>query len=102
MEKTIYIAGKITGDPNYKEKFAAAQKRLEAAGYIVLSPAVLPSVGFEYEAYMRMSRAMLRECDEICMLPDWKESRGAMEEYLYAQRFEKGICYLTNCDTKEA
>lgn len=94
MARTIYIAGKISGDPNYKEKFEAAQKQLEAAGYVVLNPAWLPSEGFEYDAYMRISRAMLRECEEICMLPDWKDSRGAMEEYIYAQKFEKGICFL--------
>ena len=25
----VYLAGKITGDPNYREKFAAAVKKLE-------------------------------------------------------------------------
>lgn len=25
----VYLAGKITGDPNYREKFAAAAKKLE-------------------------------------------------------------------------
>lgn len=35
----IYIAGKITGEPNYKEKFDIAATSLEAQGHIVLNPA---------------------------------------------------------------
>ena len=31
----VYLAGKITGDPNYREKFAAAAKKLEEKGAIV-------------------------------------------------------------------
>lgn len=38
----IYIAGKITGEPNYKEKFDIAATSLEAQGHIVLNPAELP------------------------------------------------------------
>lgn len=39
----VYLAGKITGDPNYREKFAAAAKKLEErAGVTVISPAVTP------------------------------------------------------------
>ena len=30
-----YIAGKITGDENYKKKFECAQKCLEAEGFIL-------------------------------------------------------------------
>ena len=33
----IYIAGKITGEPNYKEKFDIAATSLEAQGHIVLN-----------------------------------------------------------------
>ena len=33
----VYLAGKITGDPNYREKFAEAAKKLEErAGVTVL------------------------------------------------------------------
>ena len=35
----IYIAGKITGDPDYRAKFADAQRQIEAQGHIVLNPA---------------------------------------------------------------
>ncbi len=38
----VYIAGKISGDPKYREKFAAEQELLEGQGHIVLNPAELP------------------------------------------------------------
>lgn len=77
QKKTVYIAGKITGDPFYRSKFYEAQKKLEEGGFIVVNPALLPSEGFTWEAYMRMAGAMLNECAEVCFLPDWTESRGA-------------------------
>lgn len=44
----VYLAGKITGDPNYREKFAAAVKKLEErAGVTVISPAVTPRAAYE-------------------------------------------------------
>lgn len=38
----IYLAGKITGNPEYRKQFAAAKAELEADGHIVLNPAELP------------------------------------------------------------
>ena len=78
---TVYLAGKITGDPCYKAKFRKAAEKLEAEGFVVLNPATLPDSGFTYEAYIRMSSAMLIECDALCLLEDWKDSEGAMLEY---------------------
>lgn len=31
QKKTVYLAGKITGDPFYRSKFYEAQKKLEKA-----------------------------------------------------------------------
>lgn len=81
QKKTVYLAGKITGDPFYRSKFYEAQKKLEEGGFIVVNPALLPSEGFTWEAYMRMAGAMLNECAEVCFLPDWTESRGAKYEF---------------------
>lgn len=80
-KETVYLAGKITGDPYYRMKFYDAARALEAAGFVVLNPATLPSEGFTYEAYIRMSAAMLDECAAACFLPDWTESNGAMLEF---------------------
>ena len=75
----IYIAGKITGDNEYKAKFAAAAKNLQAAGHVVLNPATLPA-GLTDADYMRIGMAMLDTADQVTFLPDYQESAGAMVE----------------------
>ena len=79
--KTVFISGKITGDPRYREKFERAQRKLEAAGFIVMSPAILPPRGFSHESYLKISCAMLDACDAVYFLPDWKDSDGALREF---------------------
>ena len=56
QKKTVYLAGKITGDPFYRSKFYEAQKKLEEGGFIVVNPALLPSEGFTWEARFSSSR----------------------------------------------
>lgn len=97
---TVYLAGKITGDPYYRSKFHDAACALAAAGFIVVNPAKLPSEGFTYEAYMRMSGAMLDECAAACFLPDWKDSKGAMYEFGRATAQGKDIFFFEDWKAK--
>lgn len=78
----LYIAGKITGDPDYREKFQRAAKDLEQQGYIVLNPATMPE-GMEPADYMRICLAMIDTAEIVAFLPDWEESAGARLEYEY-------------------
>ena len=84
----IYIAGKITGDPNYKEKFSAEAEKLERAGNIVLNPATLPE-GMKPEDYMRICFAMIDSADIVSFLPDAEESEGARLEKEYCKYIKK-------------
>jgi len=93
MATALYLAGKITGDPDFIEKFARAQARLEAKDFIVFNPAKLPQDAFSWDAYMRIGFALLDECDVICMLPDWRESNGATWELGRAIAKGKRIIY---------
>ncbi|HPD89023.1 MAG TPA: DUF4406 domain-containing protein [Oscillospiraceae bacterium] len=93
-KETVYLAGRITGDPCYFSKFYAADQKLKAAGFIVLDPAMLPGEGFSHEAYMRMTTAMLDECSAVCFLSDWRESRGAIYEHARATVLGKRIFYF--------
>lgn len=79
-QRKVYIAGKITGDPNYRAKFDKAEKGLKAHGYLVMNPAILPE-GFEWNQYMDITVPMLEACDTIYMLEDWQESKGAQIEH---------------------
>lgn len=80
----IYIAGKITGEPNFKELFGKAKEKLQNEGNIVLNPAELPA-GLEYEEYMGICFAMIDVADEVHLLHNWQDSSGAVRESLYAE-----------------
>lgn len=86
----IYIAGKITGDKNYRQKFRQAQERLEREGHVVLNPAVLPE-GMTRLDYMRICFAMIDCADEVAFLPDWTKSKGAQLEKRYCQYVGKSM-----------
>ncbi|MBF7097595.1 DUF4406 domain-containing protein [Alkalibacter sp. M17DMB] len=89
----IYIAGKITGDSNYRKKFNAKAKELEDLGYVVLNPAILPD-GFDYEEYMHICLAMLDVCDTVYFLEDFSKSPGALREQIKAVQEDKTRVYF--------
>lgn len=84
----VYIAGKITGDPGYREKLRKAAEELGKWGYTVLSPAELPE-GMAPAAYMRICFAMIDVADAVVFLPDAKESAGAKLERAYCDYIGK-------------
>ena len=86
----VYIAGKITGDPNYKGKFAAEAEKIRAAGHIALNPAELPE-GMTPEEYMRICFAMLDVADEMWYLADAADSPGAFLEVQYCRYIKKRV-----------
>ena len=104
----IYIAGKITGDPEYRRKFSCAARQVEEFGHIALNPAELPE-GMTPEEYMRICFAMLDVADEMWYLTDAADSPGAFLEVQYCRyvkkrvrRFseavEEGKCETHPCD----
>ena len=94
-----YLAGKITGDPNYQEKFRQAQEDLERQGVTVLSPACLPE-GMRAADYMRICLAMIDSADVVAFLPDYKESRGAQLEWSWCRYVGKATMYLESIGGK--
>lgn len=83
MEKE-YIAGKITGDPNYKEKFAKAAEIIAAEGNLPINPANNHE-GLTPKAYMRISFDLIDDSDRVRFLPDYEDSPGAMLELRYCE-----------------
>ena len=84
----VYIAGKITGDPGYRDKFAAAEIQLGGQGHTVLNPAELPE-GMAKADYMRICFAMIDVADAGSCLPDAAESAGGRMEMAYCEYIEK-------------
>lgn len=92
MAKTYYLAGKITGDPDYREKFRCVQSRYAPLGP-VLNPAELPE-GMSPEDYMQICLTMIDRADVVIFLPDWRGSGGARIEHEYCRYTGKEIRYL--------
>jgi nucleoside 2-deoxyribosyltransferase len=88
MQKSVYLFGAITGDPEYRLKFEKAEKTLKEAGYIVLNPTVLPE-GLPYEKCMEICFTMIDACDVMYGLDGWEASPGALREYFYGHAKKK-------------
>lgn len=89
----VYIAGKITGDPEYLAKFKQIEDFWESQGYTVLNPAVLPE-GMRPADYMRVCFSMMDTADVVAFMPDWTQSRGARLEHEWCEYTEKPTYYL--------
>ncbi len=98
----VYIAGKITGDQDYKEKFISAEMsiklgELESFGIkpdsIILNPVVLPA-GMSNADYIKICLAMIDAADVVIFLPDWHQSRGAQLEHSYCIYIGKQWTYI--------
>ena len=89
----IYISGKITGLSNYKEIFKQAEVALTAEGHSVINPAEVMPDGFDYEDYMSVDFALIRVCDSLYVLNNWRDSPGAIREVEYAGRLGKAIMF---------
>ena len=90
MKTKIYIAGKITGDPNYKAKFEAAAEEYKKRGYTVLCPSWLPG-GMLSADYMRICFAMIDTADVVAFLPGYETSPGAQLELQYCLYTDKSV-----------
>ena len=86
----VYIAGKITGDKDFKSKFGTAQKLFEEAGHAVLNPAELPG-GMNPGDYMRICLSMVDSADIVYFMQSFKDSKGAQIELRYAEYIGKDV-----------
>lgn len=89
----VYIAGPITGHPDYKQVFENVQRNLEAAGSVAINPAILPE-GLSPGEYMAICLPMLLSADRVLFLHGWETSKGAMIEHALALYAGKEIGYV--------
>lgn len=104
-KRSIYIAGKVSGLPfdEVVEKFAAYAASIREDSVIVNNPVALVQQANKqfpddpldgWEKPMKFCLSVLMSCDEIHMLPDWRESRGATLEHFNAKALGYKIVYV--------
>jgi hypothetical protein len=102
--KLIYVSGAITpteANPSIKTNIRLlhlASQRLFTAGFSVYCPAVdwfkdPETYGEAWQAIMEMDFVIIKRCDGIYMLQNWKASRGAVLEHDYACELKLPIFY---------
>ena len=91
MSKTnvIYLAGPITGVPNYKEIFRQYECDLALKGYTVLNPTNTLPVGLTNEQYMHTCLSLIDCADAVLFLPGAEDSKGAQCEFHYCRYIGK-------------
>lgn len=99
--KKVYIAGPMTGKPDWNfPAFFEAERQLSELGYEVINPAhndgptvelALQSAGdpsrpnHTWAYYMKRDLPHVLAVDALCVLPGWQESRGAQLEVQVAE-----------------
>ena len=91
--KKIYISGRITNNPFYKDDFAKAAAVIESAGCEAVNPTDEEIPGDSWLDYMRRDIKLLVDCDGVYMLENWQESNGATIEHQLAQGLGLKIYY---------
>ena len=93
--KTIYIAGKVTGEPieEVKVKFGAAQRLLIDKGFNPINPLELVNdLEATWEYAMKKCIAALVEVDGVYLLPCYTKSPGAKMEIEIADKLNIPVC----------
>lgn len=89
-----YIAGPISGRPDYAATFAKAADKLRLQGHSVFNPAAANQEGRSLKDIMGYLLPQLCECDAIAMLPGWWRSGGARIEWMLAKYLKLKVIYV--------
>ena len=95
MNRTAYVAGKITGLPKsaVKDKFSTISQQLMGMGYHVVEPTGVSDDSKTWDDSVRTDIKKMLECDEVHLLPDWQDSKGAKLERDIALRLGMHVVY---------
>ena len=85
----LYLAGPITGVPDYKERFAEAERDF-SEHYDVINPARILD-GVDDRDCLPLCLRLIDRSDSVVLLPGWRSSMGAVTEALYAVRQGKDV-----------
>ncbi len=90
----VYVAGRITGVPDYAKRFAEAAQALRLQGFEVFNPAAANMESDPLPKIMAHDLSQLCECQAIAMLPGWWRSGGARIEWMLSRYLGLRRIYL--------
>lgn len=97
--KLIYIAGPFSGDVAANVARAASFRLpiAEAGGSPVCPHTMTADLDgtMSYEFWIEATGALLARCDAVLMTPDWRKSKGACSELLWARAKGLPVFYAT-------
>lgn len=102
--KLVYISGKYT-DPRGSwyvhkniEKAKEVARFFMLEGFAVICPhamsAFMDCEQMGWSAWLAIDEEIVKRCDVVALLPDWENSKGAVEEKKYAEENGKTIWYV--------
>lgn len=89
VKKKVYLAGAISTDPNYREKFRKAQEKIEELGFIVLNPTCIRD-DLNYDDYFPICYGMLKICNYMVVI-DF--SKGVYKEIKFSEEISENRNY---------
>jgi len=95
MNRTAYVSGNITGLPKtaVQDKFNIIGEELAGKGCHVVKPDALTDDSRTWDDTVRSDIKKMLECDEVHLLSDWQDSRGAQLERDIALRLGMQVVY---------
>lgn len=78
--KRIYLSGAISNNPHYKEDFAAAEKALAQAGFLVANPVSFCREGWSWQRCMRQCIQVLSTHTRMALIYSKERSEGVSLE----------------------
>lgn len=92
---TIYLSGRITGNPNYVQDFERAERQINFLHCEVVNPVKVSPYdeNKSWSDYMKDDLKAMLDCDAIYMLKGWKRSKGARLERKLARRLNITVFY---------
>ena len=92
MKQKMYISGKMKGLDDYKSLFAEIEY-LYRNEYKVMNPCRFEHTSDQWEDRILHDLNIIKGCDVVFMLNNWKDSNGAQVEHYFAQGMGKKIMY---------
>lgn len=95
MNQKLFISGRVSGlkPDTVRKNFSKVERKYRDIGYDVVNPTKICSRDWCWLRCMVVCLYALYKCDIVYMIPNWKKSRGARIEHLFARILGKGIHY---------